>query len=76
MEDKGKFLDKRMEMWKRREEMLSKMDEKELRAFIKGYMMSQGMLLRMLKPKHKCNEGCGCGNCNCVSGNCNCGAEH
>lgn len=67
--------DFRMQRWKMREEMLNSMSEKELRAFIKGYMISEHTLLRHLNRRH-----CQCGSCSergsqCGGGSCSCGNE-
>ena len=65
-DEKGEFFERRMQMWKRREEMLNSMNEKELRAFIKGYMMAQRMAFRKNRM-HGCQCGCcqGGSSCNC-----------
>jgi len=64
-DEKDSFFEKKMEMWKKREEIMNSMSEKELRAFIKGYMMGQGMAFKVLK---KMERGCSChehGSCEC-----------
>ncbi len=61
----------RMKMWKMRKEMLDSMSEKELRAFITGYMMAESKILRKLGSKCHCGSGCGSG-CGCGSSGCNC----
>jgi hypothetical protein len=59
--------ERRMKMWKMREEMLNSLSEKELRAFIKGYMMGERTVMRHLKSDHGCrSSGCNCGGqCSC-----------
>jgi hypothetical protein len=76
-ETKEDRMEHRMKMWKMRQEMLNSMGEKELRAFISGYIMSQSMMLRKMGSRHGhgfgCGHGCGCGSeCNCKGGSCNC----
>ena len=73
--EKAEFHAKKMEMWKKKEELLNAMNENELRAFIKGYMMGQKSIFKQMDISHECgcdghcNEelSCGCGNndCNC-----------
>ncbi len=65
-EMKDEHFEKKMRMWKMREELLNSMDVKELRAFIKGYLMAESRRRREMRM-----SGCGCGNCGC--GGCNCG---
>lgn len=63
------WMERKAEMWKRKEALLDSMSEKELRAFIRGYMMGQR---QASKGAH---QGCGCGgggSCNCGQGSCNC----
>ncbi len=78
MDQKTDKMDYKMKMWKMRKEMLDSMNEKELRAFITGYMMAESKILRKLGSK--CNGGYGCGSgsgcsCGCGSGcSCGCGA--
>ncbi len=82
---KDEFHARKMEMWKKREELLNAMSEQELRAFIKGYMMGQKSIFKQLDSTNGCGGGCGCGNgmnssCGCGSENCkgkecNCGNE-
>lgn len=76
---KNESHEKKMEMWKMRDELLNSMSDKELRAFIKGYMMAQRMAFKQIKLMHECgcgscqggqSESCGCGNKEC-----NCGKE-
>ena len=76
---KEEFHARKMEMWKKREELLNTMSEQELRAFIKGYMMGQRSIFKQLDSTNGCGceGGCGCGNgmkgpCGCNSENCNC----
>ena len=80
-EMKDDRMERRMKMWKMRKETLDSMDEKELRAFITGYMMAERMILKKLSPKKDCGCGCRCGNgcscgnesgCGCQGGSCNC----
>ena len=86
-DEKDVFSEKKQQMWKRREELLNAMSDKELRAFIKGYMMAERMVFKQL------NSGCGCQgggcqggscqdgssckgeSCGCGEKNCNCGKE-
>jgi hypothetical protein len=68
--DSGKkeMSDEKMKMWKMRKELLDSMSEKELRAFITGYMMAES------KKRHE--SGCGCGSsCGCGGGGCSCGCD-
>lgn len=58
----------RAEMWKRRNEMINSLSEKELRAFIKGYMMGERMVFRRLRRMNRC----GCGSCRCGENSCGC----
>jgi hypothetical protein len=74
----SEFHAKKMEMWKRKEEMLNSMSEKELRAYIKGYMMGQRSVFKHLDMIS--GNGCGCGcnggqSCGCGGSSCNCGKE-
>ncbi len=79
------FLERKMKMWKMRDELLNSMTEKELKAFIKGYMMGERNILRHLKQTEGCQGGsCQCGNCGegsckneagCQGKECNCGRE-
>ena len=73
-DEKGEFSETKMQRWKMKEEMLNAMSDKELRAFIKGYMMAQRMVFKQLNAMSGCSCGdyhggssCGCGNkdCNC-----------
>lgn len=78
---KDEFYEKRMQMWKKREELLNSMSEKELRAFIKGYMMAQRMVFRQLSSMCGCGGGCQEGSscksepCRCNDKDCNCNKE-
>ncbi len=82
-DSKDGFSEKKMEMWKMREELLNSMSDKELRAFIKGYMMGQKMVMKQLSAMGGCGSGCGCGeessckgeSCGCGKEECNCGKE-
>ncbi len=74
--------EKKMEMWKMKDEMLSAMGDKELRAFIKGYMMGQKAVLKQLSAMGGSDcGGCGCNSdskgesCGCGKEDCNCGKE-
>ncbi len=69
---KDEFYEKKMQMWKRREELLNSMSEKELRAFIKGYMMGQKMVFKQLSSECGCGGSCG-GSSSCGSESCQCG---
>ncbi len=70
MEDqKEKFHERRMEMRKKMEELLNTMDEKELRSFIKGYMLGE------MKASKRMKHGCGRGSCNCNNASSGCGCE-
>lgn len=62
----------RMKMWKMRKEMLDSMSEKELRAFITGYMMAESKILRKLGSRGSCGCGQGCG---CNGASCNCDSK-
>ena len=55
-DEKDEFSEKKKQMWKRREELLNAMSDKELRAFIKGYMMAERMVFKQLNSA----GGCGC----------------
>lgn len=75
-DSKDEFYERRMQMWKRREELLNSMSEKELRAFIKGYMMAERRVLRQLSSM----RGCQCGSCcregsSCKGESCGCGEK-
>jgi hypothetical protein len=78
---KEEFGEKRMKMWKMKEELLNSMSDKELRAFIKGYMMAERMVFKQLNAMNGCGcsggcqtdssykgESCGCGNKDCGCG--------
>lgn len=71
------FSEKKMAMWKMKEEMLNSMNDKELRAFIKGYMMAQKMHFKQLSMLSGC--GCSCSqsgsSCGCGNKECSCGKE-
>jgi hypothetical protein len=70
MEDqKEKSPERRMEMRKKMEELLNTMDEKELRSFIKGYMLGE------MKASKRMKHGCGRGSCNCNNASTGCGCE-
>ncbi len=71
-DEKDSFHEMRMNRWKMREELLNSMDEKELRAFIKGYMMGQRTVFKHLSAVNEC----GSGSCGCGGKECNCGKEH
>jgi hypothetical protein len=73
-EMKDDRMERRMKMWKMRQEMINSMGEKELKAFITGYMMAESMILRKLSKKCSCGGGCGQG-CGCGQhgGECGCG---
>lgn len=78
--DGKEFFEMKMEMMKKREEMLNAMGDKELRAFIKGYMMAERMVFkRMIELKEcDCNcgsDGCGGDSCGCGEKECDCGKE-
>lgn len=73
-EMKDEKIERKMKMWKMRKEMLDSMGEKELRAFITGYLMAEAKMLRKLIPSGSCGCGCGGGGCNCGCGSgCSCG---
>ena len=60
---------KKIEMWKKKEELLNAMSENELRAFIKGYMMGQKFIFKQM------GSGCECGcqeGSSCEGNECNC----
>lgn len=88
MKDTKDKFENKMQMWKMKEEMLNSMSEKELRAFIKGYMMGQKTVFKQFASMGGCDCGrdgcpscsgdsCGCGGKDCACGeeNCNCGKE-
>ena len=76
-DSKEGFSEKKMQMWKMKEEMLNSMSDKELRAFIKGYMLGEKMVLKQLGSM----AGCGCGgseqasSCGCGKEECSCSKE-
>jgi hypothetical protein len=79
---KDEFFEKKMQMWKRREELLNSMSEKELRAFIKGYMMAERMVFKQLSSMcgcqgGSCQEGSSCKSesCGCEEKDCHCDKE-
>ncbi len=73
-EGKDEFLDKKMRMWKMRDELLNAMGEKELRAFIKGYMMAERSVFKNLRKMNQANDDCGrCNECSCKGESCGCG---
>lgn len=83
-DSKGNYDEQKMQMWKMKEEMLNSMNDKELRAFIKGYMMGQKAVIKQLSAMGECgSSGCGCGqessckgeSCGCGKEECNCGKE-
>lgn len=64
-----KHFEMKMRMMKMRDDMLNAMDEKELRAFIKGYLMAQ----MQNKKRQGGGGGCGCGgHCGCGGGEGSC----
>ena len=74
--EQEEFHAKKMEMWKRKEELLNSMSESELRTFIKGYMMGQRSAFKQIGSMGGC--GCGCqerSSCGCGGNDCNCGKE-
>ncbi len=80
-DNKEQFSEKKMQMWKMREELFNSMSDKELRAFIKGYMMAQRMVFKQLSScgchGGSCHEGSSCKSesCGCGNKDCNCGKE-
>ncbi len=88
---KEELIERKMETLKRMEDLLKSMDEKELRAFIKGYMLAERITFKRLKSViasecdgcggeckvcSSCNCGsCGSSSCGCGQENCNCGKE-
>lgn len=64
-ESKGDHNEMRMQMWKKRDEMLKSLSDKELRAFLKGYMMGEHMAFRRARKIIKASNcgSCGCGCC-------------
>lgn len=75
-ESKNTFFERKMEMMKKREEMMNAMDEKQLRAFIKGYMMGERMAFKQVEMM---SAGCDCDShgCSCGGGHCECeGRDH
>ena len=80
MESKNDSTDQKMKMWKMRKEMLDALGEKELRAFITGYMMAESKMMRKMGSKCSCGctccSGCSCGSsCNCKGDSCTCSKE-
>ncbi len=73
-DEKDAYFEKRMQRWNIREEMLNSMGEKELRAFLRGYMMGERTVLKHLSAamESQCG-GCGCGDSSCKGESCNCG---
>ncbi len=67
-DEKEEFSEKKKEMWKRREALLNAMSDKELRAFIKGYMMAERMVFKQLNSAGGCGGGCQGGGCQCGGG--------
>ena len=55
-----------MDKLKMKQEMLNAMDEKELRAFITGYMLGQKKVFKFLKS----HSGCACGGSGGCGGGC------
>ena len=76
-ETKDSISEEKMKMWKMKEELLGSMNDKELRAFIKGYMMGEKMVLKQLASMGAGQCGCGCGgsSCGCRDESCACGKE-
>jgi hypothetical protein len=78
-DSKESYSDMKTKMWKMKEEMLNSMSDKELRAFIKGYMMGQKAVLKQLSAMGGCGSGgCGCSeesSCGCGKEECGCGKE-
>ncbi|MDE1865777.1 MAG: hypothetical protein KGH94_04045 [Candidatus Micrarchaeota archaeon] len=79
-ESREDFVERKMKMWKMREEFINSMSDKELKAFIKGYMMGERTIFKRLSKMQGCGCGCGggcsCGgSCNCDEKECNCGKE-
>ena len=74
-DEKNEFYERKMQMWKMKEELLNSMSDKELRAFIKGYMMAERMVFKQLKALN----GCDCGSCSenssCKGESCGCGGK-
>jgi hypothetical protein len=71
--------EKKMQMWKMKEDLLNSMSDKELRAFIKGYMMGQRTVLKQLSSMGGCQCGggseCKGESCGCGKEGCDCGKE-
>jgi hypothetical protein len=75
MEQKNEKIGGKMKMWKMKKEMLDSMSEKELRAFITGYMMAESKILRAMSSECGCGQICSCGcgqGCDCKDGSCKC----
>lgn len=70
---KGDKMDHKESRWQARKEMLEAMDEKELRAFILGYMMGQKLILKKMVQMN--SSSCESGGCNCGGGSCGCGGS-
>lgn len=85
-DEKENFHERKMEMFKKREEFLKSMDEKELRAFIKGYMLAERITFKRLKSvvacgcdnccEESCRESSSCGCGSSGNGSCGCGQEN
>jgi hypothetical protein len=68
-------MEMKMEMMKMMEERLNAMSDKELRSFIKGYLMGEEKAFKHLSAM---TGGCGCGGGKCPGcgqANCTCGKE-
>lgn len=75
-EEKESGFERKMQMMKMRDEMLNAMSDKELRAFIKGYMIAERTAFKHMMAMNSCQCGCGEGSsCACGKENCNCGKE-
>ena len=75
MDQRNERMESRMKMWRMNQEMLNSMGDKELRAFITGYMMAESKILRKLGSRRGCGCGCGCScgdKCSCKGGSCKC----
>ena len=76
--EKTESHERKMEMWKKKEELLNAMNENELRAFIKGYMMGQKSIFKQIDSTNECGCGGHCheeSSCRCGNNDCNCGKE-
>ncbi len=72
---KDGFMERKMQMMKMQEDRLNAMGDKELRAFIKGYMMAEQMVFKHMSSMGGACQSGSCENCKCGEKECNCGKE-